>query len=86
MIIYPDHFSLKHLLDKADSKPWLIRWVLLLHEFALEIQDKKGTENVVANHLSRLPTLLRNEGECELPIDNSFPNDHLFALAISIAP
>jgi len=41
---------------------------------------------VVGNHLSRLPTPLRNEGECDLPIDDSFSDGHLFALAISCAP
>jgi len=85
VIIYTDHSALKHLLDKVDSKPQLIRWVLLLQEFALEIQDKKGTENVVADNLSRLPTPLRKEGECDLPINDFFLNNHLFALAVSSA-
>jgi len=40
----------------------------------------------VADHLSQLPTLLRKEGECDLLIDNSFSEDHLFALAVSSAP
>ena len=41
IIIYTDHAALKYLLTKKDAKPCLIRWILLLQEFDLEIQDKK---------------------------------------------
>ena len=43
VIIFTDHSALKYLLAKKDAKPRLIRWVLLLQEFNLEIRDKKGS-------------------------------------------
>ena len=54
VIVYTDHAALKYLMAKKDAKPRLIRWILLLQEFDVEIRDKKGVKNVVADHLSRL--------------------------------
>jgi hypothetical protein len=54
LIIYIDHAALKYLLTKKDVNPRLIRWILLLQEFHKEIRDKKGEENSIADHLSRL--------------------------------
>ncbi|GJZ12245.1 putative nucleotidyltransferase, ribonuclease H, partial [Tanacetum coccineum] len=41
-IVYTDHSALKYLFSKQDAKPRLIRWVLLLQGFDIEIKDKKG--------------------------------------------
>ena len=54
VIVYTDHAALKYLLTKKDNKPLLIRWILLLQEFDLEIKDKKVLENSIADHLSRM--------------------------------
>nr|GEX74983.1 reverse transcriptase domain-containing protein [Tanacetum cinerariifolium] len=49
-----DHSALKYLFSKQDAKPRLLRWVLLMQEFDIIVPDKKGDENLVADHLSRL--------------------------------
>ena len=75
--VFTDHSALKYLLSKKDAKARLIRWILLLQEFDLTIKDKKGVENVVADHLSRLEFFDSADG---LAIRDDFPDEHLFAV------
>ncbi|RDX69659.1 Tf2-11, partial [Mucuna pruriens] len=73
IVVFPDHATLRYLLKKPDAKSRLIRWMLLLQEFDIEIRDKKGAENVVADHLSRLE-------RDAIPIRDEFPDEQIFTL------
>ncbi|XP_073153213.1 uncharacterized protein [Henckelia pumila] len=81
--VYTDHSAIKHLLAKKDAKPRLIRWILLFQEFDLEIRDKKGIENVVADHLSRLECSVDGATNEIDDIDDWFPDEKLFAIESS---
>ena len=75
VIVHTDHSTIKYLMTKMDSKPRLIRWVLLLQEFDLEIKDKKGTKNIEADHLSQL-----EEPSIEIQINDDFLDEHLLEI------
>ncbi|GJS80266.1 reverse transcriptase domain-containing protein [Tanacetum coccineum] len=76
---YTDHPALKYLFSKQDAKPRLIRWVLLLQGFNIEIKDRKGSKNLAVDHLSRLENL--NMGElAKEEIANKFLDEHLMIL------
>jgi len=74
-VVFSDHAALKFLLSKKDFKARLVRWILLLQEFDITIKDKKDTENIIADHLSRLTTDSRSD---ITPIDDYFPDESLF--------
>ena len=40
IVIFIDHSALKYLLNKKDAKTRLIRWIILLQEFNIQIKDK----------------------------------------------
>ncbi|CAN6576789.1 unnamed protein product [Malus baccata var. baccata] len=77
VIIFTNLAALKYLLMKKEAKPRLIRWMLLLQEFDIEIRDKKGVENVVADHLSRM---VHEEAS---PISETFPDEQLMSIHVS---
>ena len=76
VVVYTNHAALRYLMNKKDSKPRLIRWVFLLQEFDIEIKDKKGSENIVVDHLSRLEL----DSDKEEPINEIFPDEMLLAI------
>nr|GEX97376.1 reverse transcriptase domain-containing protein [Tanacetum cinerariifolium] len=75
-IVYTDHSDLKYLLSKQDAKPRLTWWVLLLQEFDIIIHDKKRTENLTADHLSRLENPHKDVFENK-DINENFPLETL---------
>ncbi|XP_052725945.1 uncharacterized protein LOC128194397 [Vigna angularis] len=81
VIVYTDHAALKFLLKKAESKPRLIRWMLLLQEFDLQIKDRSGAQNLVADHLSRIERAGDEVGV--LPIQDDFPDESLLMISSS---
>ncbi|GJX18479.1 reverse transcriptase domain-containing protein [Tanacetum coccineum] len=76
-IVHTNHSALRHLFKKQDAKPRLIRWILLLQEFDIEIKDRKGTKNVAADHLSRIKN---DEISDDSEIDKNFPGETLMEI------
>ncbi|GJS65800.1 reverse transcriptase domain-containing protein [Tanacetum coccineum] len=82
-IVYTDHSAIKYLFAKKDAKPRLMRWILLLQEFDVIIRDKKGAENLAADHLSRLENphqdILENK-----EITETFPSRKLLLGSVAL--
>ncbi|CAM8983484.1 unnamed protein product [Rhodiola kirilowii] len=84
--VYTNHAAIKYLLSKKDSKPRLIRWVLLLQEFDIDIRDKRGAENLVADHLSRLELGELDREEDKLPMTDSLAGEELMSIDVDNVP
>ena len=79
VIVYSDHAAIHYLMMKKEAKPRLIRWILLLSEFDLEVKDKRGTENHVVDHLSCLVHV-----EDELHLQEMFPDEQFFSVSVTL--
>ncbi len=77
IIVYTDHTTVRHLINKKEAKPQLIRWLLLLQKHNLDVRDKPGKENVVTDHLSRC----HMTEDCE-PVQAEFPDERLCLVQI----
>uniref|UniRef100_A0A2N9GA31 Reverse transcriptase domain-containing protein n=1 Tax=Fagus sylvatica TaxID=28930 RepID=A0A2N9GA31_FAGSY len=72
-----DFSSISRPLCNLLLKESTFEWIESCEEFNIQIKDKKGVENVMANHLSRLTF---EEVKEEIPIRDAFLNEQLFAV------
>src|SRR3954466_4309235 len=78
IIVHTDHAAIKYLMEKKDAKPRLIRWVLLIQEFDLQIVESKGADNPVVDNLYRIENIPHDL----IPVNDSFPDEQLDVLRI----
>ncbi|XP_021727671.1 uncharacterized protein LOC110694815 [Chenopodium quinoa] len=82
VIVYTDHIAVRYLMTKKEAKLRLIRWVLSLQDFDMEMRNKKEAENYVAQHLSRLPF----ENKEDVTINEEVGFETLMAMASTPSP
>lgn len=73
-ILYTDHQPLTHIFNMKDPSSKLVRWRLQLEEYDYEIKYRKGSQNVVADGLSRIK-LLNSEYDINSSDQTSMQNN-----------
>ena len=71
VMIHTDHSPLKWLQAQKDPKPTYARWLMELQGLQLEIAVRPGSENNVADYLSRNPSAEPDE---EVNSEDTFEN------------
>jgi hypothetical protein len=77
VFVHTDHSSIRFLMNKPIINGRVTRWLLLLQKLNISILDRPGKENSVADFLS----CIKNECD-DIPIDDSFLDEHLFSVSI----
>jgi hypothetical protein len=65
-------------MNKPITNGRVTRWILLLQAFNIIVLDRPQKENLVANFIS----CIKHEDD-DIPIDDSFQDDHLFPLSVN---
>ena len=79
VFVHSDQSAIRFFMNKPITSGRVTRWLLLLQKFNITIIDKPGKENMVAYFLSRL-----THNDDIVPVDDTFPDEHLFAVSIKI--
>ena len=75
--MHTDHSAIRFLMNKMITNGRVTKWIFLLQEFNITIIDRPGKENLVADFIS----CIQHDSDTK-PIDDTFPNEHLFAVSV----
>jgi hypothetical protein len=78
VFVHTDHSSIRFLVNKPITNGRVTRWLLLWQEFNIIVLDRPRKDNVVVEFLSRI-----NNEDDDIPVDDSFLNEHLFSLSVN---
>ena len=75
VIVHTDHKNLTHETELVSS-PRVMRWRLLLEEYKISLKYIKGSKNIIADSISRVPMV----HECPTDIVEKSTTEELLAL------